>query len=247
VHIIIPALTYNGSVLDTTLNTVVLVILIAALAAQKRSPWWITFVAMVALQVVLWFALEAAGISVVWSGLAGAALVELGAGRTSSRHTVASDRPPAAIITAPTRRRLLIAAAVVAMAAIVYYAVALPPISTVAHLLALLVGAGIHTVARGISRRSASRQNPDSMGTTEPLAPFRLPNRIHKQMLEKWPEYYGYDDELHYGIWGDAGLLITREKDGYRVDRRADRSNYYDQFRFRTPSFRKMTRRLLQE
>jgi hypothetical protein len=246
VHIIIPALTYNGSVFDTALNAVVLVILITALTVQSRSPWWITLVAMMTLQLVLWFALEASGISVVWSGLAGAALVDLVGRRLSSRRTPAPARLSRA--TDPESRQWVLATAVgIAAAAMVFYAVALPPITTVAHVLALVVGAGIHALTRWVARRRADRRARKITDTQEAQVPFRLPERLHKRMLEKWPEYNGFDDELYYGIWGDAGLLITREKDGYRVDRRADRSNYYDQFRFRTTSRRTLERRLLQE
>ena len=142
---------------------------------------------------------------------------------------------------------MLTATILVALATLVYFAVTLPPLSTVAHLLSLGIGAGVHTVARSAVRRRASRHERTTEAPLTESGPFRLPERLHQQMLEKWPEYYGYNDELHYGIWGDAGLLITREKDGYRVDRRADRSNYYDQFRFRTSSFRQLQRRLLQE
>jgi hypothetical protein len=125
VHIIIPALTYDGSVFDTALNAVVLVIMITALAVQSRSTWWITLVAMVVLQVVLWFALEASGISVVWSGLAGAALVDLVERRLSSRRTSAPARLPHATDPGP-RQSVLATAAGIAVAAMVFYAVALP-------------------------------------------------------------------------------------------------------------------------
>jgi hypothetical protein len=236
VHIIIPALTYDGSVFDTALNAVVLVILITALVLQSRSPWWITFVTMAVLQVVLWFALEATGISVVWSGLAGAALVDLVVGRLPDRGA-----------SAPSRRWMLATAVTVSIAAITFYVVALPPLSTVAHLLALMVGAGLHTLIRRSSRRCAAKKTEDFRNTPEGSVPLRLPERLHRSMLEKWSEYHEFDDRLYYGNFGEVGLLITRDKDGYRVDRRADRSNYYDQFRFRTTSFRELKRRLLQE
>jgi hypothetical protein len=246
VHIIIPALTYNGSVFDTALNAVVLVILITALAVQSRSTWWITLVAMVALQVALWVALEASGISVVWSGLAGAALVDFVERHLASRRTPAPARLSHA--TDPESRQWVLATAVgVAVATMVFYAVALPPITTVAHVLALVVGSGIYALTRRVTHWRADRHARKVTDIPETPVPFRLPERLHKKMLEKWPDYDEFDSELHYGIWGDAGLLITREKDGYRVDRRADRSNYYDQFRFRTTSRRTLERRLLQE
>jgi hypothetical protein len=113
--------------------------------------------------------------------------------------------------------------------------------------LALVVGAGVYALTRKVAQRRADRHARKVTDIPEAPVPFRLPERLHKRMLEKWPDYDEFDDELRYGIWGDAGLLITREKDGYRVDRRADRSNYYDQFRFRTTSRRTLERRLLQE
>ena len=243
----IPALTYNGSAFDTMLNAAVLVILIVALAIQRRSPWWISLVVMVVVQVTLWSTLGATGVSVLWSGLTGVAVVEFVAGRESSGRTPTATRSSTATSPLSRRRWMLTATILVALATLVYFAVTLPPLSTVAHLLSLGIGAGVHTVARSAVRRRASRHERTTEAPLTEAGPFRLPERLHQQMLEKWPEYYGYNDELHYGIWGDAGLLITREKDGYRVDRRADRSNYYDQFRFRTSSFRQLQRRLLQE
>jgi hypothetical protein len=135
---IIAALTYDGSIVDTVLNAVVLIVVLAALVAQRRSPWWITLAVMTVLQVALWFAMGVVGFSLVWSGLTGAILVELIAQRRS-----------------PSRRWVLVVSAAVAGAAIIYYAVTFPPVTTIAHLLAVLVGAGIHALAR---KRLAAKQ-----------------------------------------------------------------------------------------
>lgn len=132
---IISALTYDGSVFDTVLNAVVLVIVLAALLAQGRSPWWVVAIVVVVLQVVLWFALDVVGFSLVWSGLAGAAIVEFIAARRAKR-----------------RWSALAVGVVASLAAILYYAVALPPITTIAHLLALLVGVGLTALARRVRR-----------------------------------------------------------------------------------------------
>ena len=129
---IINALTYNGSYLDTTINAGVLILLVAALLRHRRWRWWIALVVLAALQVVLWFAVGVVGFSLVWAGLAGAAVV---------------------IYRRATRRRWLLAVAVlVALIAIVYYAVTFPPISTVAHLLALALGVGIQALAQRRTR-----------------------------------------------------------------------------------------------
>jgi hypothetical protein len=162
---ILDALTYNGSVLDTILNAVVLVVLCLAVAVQARRPWLITLVTLAIVQVALWFGLGATGISVVWSGLAGAALVDLvsrpsptprpslAEARETPNHQI-SDRET------PDRRWMLRAALVVALAAIAYYAVALPLISTVAHLLALVVGAAVHLGARRLVGRTVTSKTP---------------------------------------------------------------------------------------
>jgi hypothetical protein len=192
---IFDALTYNGSVFDTILNAVVLVVLCVAVAVQARRPWLITFVTLAIVQVALWFGLGATGISVVWSGLAGAALVDLvsrpsptprpslAEARETPNHQI-SDRetpdrgtpdgeaPDGGIPDrgtpdrgtpdrgTPDRRWMLRAALVVAFAAIAYYAVALPLISTVAHLLALVVGAAVHLGARRLVGRTVTSKTP---------------------------------------------------------------------------------------
>jgi hypothetical protein len=182
---ILDALTYNGSVLDTILNAVVLVVLCLAVAVQARRPWLITLVALAIVQVALWFGLGATGISVVWSGLAGAALVDLVSRpsptprpslaearetpdhQISDRETPDRDTPDRETPDretpdreTPDRRWMLRAALVVAFAAIAYYAVALPLISTVAHLLALVVGAAVHLGARRLVGRTVTSKTP---------------------------------------------------------------------------------------
>jgi hypothetical protein len=202
---IFDALTYNGIVLDTILNAVVLVVLCVAVAVQARRPWLITFVTLAIVQVALWFGLGATGISVVWSGLAGAALVDLvsrpsptprpslAEARGTPNHQISdrgtpdrgtpdretpdggipdrgiSDRETPDRETpdretpdreTPDRRWMLRAALVVALAAIAYYAVALPLISTVAHLLALVVGAAVHLGARRLVGRTVTSKTP---------------------------------------------------------------------------------------
>ena len=139
--LIITALGYDGSVLDTALNAVVLIAVLTALSAQRRSPWWIVLIVMAVLQVALWLAAGAVGFSVVWAGLAGAVVVELGV-RSGSR---------------PRQHSMLVIALVVVLAAIIYYAVTLPLITTIAHLLALVLGVGIQMLARRILRTSGAR------------------------------------------------------------------------------------------
>ena len=139
--LIITALGYDGSVLDTVLNAVVLIAVLTALSAQRRSPWWIVLIVMAVLQVALWLAAGAVGFSVVWAGLAGAVVVELGV-RSGSR---------------PRQHSMLVIALVVVLAAIIYYAVTLPLITTIAHLLALVLGVGIQMLARRILRTSGAR------------------------------------------------------------------------------------------
>lgn len=226
-QIFIPALTYNGSVLDTALNICVLAVVIAPFVGQSRSLWWITLLVMVELQVALWLALNATGISVVWAGLAGAVIVDRVAARRGTGQPVAASGSS----------RLSSVTIGVAIAAIAYYAVTLPPISTVAHLLAVGVGAAVHALVRTVERRESA-----------PTAgPFRLPERVHHRMLERWPEYHASDRVLTYDAWGEAGLRISLVDGGYCVERRADRSNVYGDVRFWTRSRRDLCRRLLRE
>jgi hypothetical protein len=255
--VILDALTYNGSAFDTILNAVVLMVLIVGVALQTRWPWRITFVGTAVMQVALWFGLGATGISVVWSGLAGAALVDLGVQRRSARRSSSGEQSPrssgeqpsvspakqsSVSPVVPVRRWMLRAAVVVAFAAIAYYAVVLPPISTVAHLLAVVVGGGIQAGARYLARRIAAPK----VFQKEP-GPFRLPKAVHARLLETWPDYRESDDSLSYETVTGTGLLISRNSDGFRVERRPERSNTYDELRFRTSSRRELHRRLLQE
>jgi hypothetical protein len=263
--VILGALTYNGSAFDTIVNTVVLMVLIVGVALQTRWPWRITFVGTAVMQVALWFGLGATGISVVWSGLAGAALVDLGVQRRSARRSSSGEQSPTSSgeqsprssgeqpsvspvkqssvsPVVPVRRWMLRAAVVVAFAAIAYYAVVLPPISTVAHLLAVVVGGGIQAGARYLARRIAAPK----VFQKEP-GPFRLPKAVHARLLETWPDYRESDDSLSYETVTGTGLLISRNSDGFRVERRPERRNTYDELRFRTSSRRELHRRLLQE
>ena len=137
---IVRALTYNGSVLDTVLNAIVLIVLVAALLTQRRSPWWTALVVVVVVQIAVWFALGVVGFSLVWSGLAGVAAVDLLVRRGTSG------------------RWMLRGALIIALAALLYYAVTVPPISTIAHLLAVAVGAGIHALALRAPRHLSARR-----------------------------------------------------------------------------------------
>lgn len=96
-------------------------------ASRLGSRWVGCFLIALAVQVLLWFIVDAVGVSVIWATMAGYSLVL----RTTRREAYT-----------PGRRRLLTVALVSVLIGIVYYAVTLPFITTVAHVVAVLLGIG---------------------------------------------------------------------------------------------------------
>ncbi|SKB39554.1 hypothetical protein [Luteibacter sp. 22Crub2.1] len=138
--LIIRSLTYDGSVLHTTINVALLAITTTGNAWAWRArpfrawlPWLSVFVVMTAIQIGLWFLANAAGISCIWSALAGVALIQW-------QRTGAQDRA--------SRLALAIAAAA-GLVGIALYLVWLPPITTIAHLISAVVGALLYGAVAG--------------------------------------------------------------------------------------------------
>lgn len=143
-QIIVAGLTYNGSLLHIPINYgLIAITLVPFLApgahgsARLGSRWVGCFLIALAVQVLLWFVVDAVGVSVIWATMAGYSLML----RTTRREAYTPDR-----------RRLLTVALVCALIGIVYYAVTLPFITTVAHVIAVLLGIGIFFI---LPRRSA--------------------------------------------------------------------------------------------
>jgi hypothetical protein len=130
IQTLIDGATYAGEVKHIVVNYLMLLITIlpivmygsAGQAKIKRAAFWVLFI-MAAFQVFLWFAVAAVGISVTWCALGGVNFV-----------TVLKYRE--------YRRPLYYISIVATVIAIVYYAFILQKEVTVAHLAAVILGAG---------------------------------------------------------------------------------------------------------
>ena len=145
-QVIVAGLTYNGSLLHIFINySLIALTLVPFLAPGAHGSsrlgyhWAPCFLIALAVQILLWFIADAVGVSVIWATMAGYSLVL----RTTRREAYTPDR-----------RRLLTVALVSALIGIVYYAVTLPFITTVAHVIAVLLGIGIFSIVPGRFRRA---------------------------------------------------------------------------------------------
>ncbi|MBX3014608.1 MAG: hypothetical protein KF832_24020 [Caldilineaceae bacterium] len=122
------SLTYEGHWLHAWLNAMLIVLTVLPFLRAPRPPGWrphqgwkLCLGIITLLQVALWFLADAVGVSLIWCAMAGFLAGESWRGGF-------------------TQNRLAQAALLAALAAIVYYAIAFPLITTVAHLVAVLVG-----------------------------------------------------------------------------------------------------------
>lgn len=133
-------LTYEGQVRDLVINyaLVVLVLLpyvVVATDAKGSGDWaWAACLAVaLVVQVLLWFAVGATGVSIVWSALAAFTLMDLWRGDIGR---------------AQPNTFLALLALGGAGTGIVYYALTFPRITTIAHLCAVLLGIVVWFVKR---------------------------------------------------------------------------------------------------
>ncbi len=135
---LIDGFTYNGSALHIIINYAVLFfsVLPHLTAAQKkgRRIFWLVLLISLLVQVALWFIFKGAGISVIWCSLAGYNLLLF---RRTKLKT--GDR----------NKTLFLISLFTALAGIIYYAVTLPPITTIAHVVGLLMGIGLFYLFNG--------------------------------------------------------------------------------------------------
>ncbi len=133
-------LTYEGQIRDVLINyTLIILVLLPYVFAEQRTggsrDWaWAAILAIALLvQVLLWFAVRATGVSIIWSALAGFILMDLWRGGMGG-----------------AQRNTYLALLVLggAGAGIVYYALTYPPITTIAHLCAVLLGIAVWFVLR---------------------------------------------------------------------------------------------------
>ena|SRR5688500_8083243 len=131
-HTIGNGLSYGGQLLHIFINYALILLTVAPfllnghrLASSKQQGWIVNLVVITCLQVVVWFLAGGVGVSLIWCAMACFLALHYWRGGFAE---------------AEKRKRLTQVALIAALAAIVYYAVAFPVITTVAHLIALLVG-----------------------------------------------------------------------------------------------------------
>jgi membrane associated rhomboid family serine protease len=149
-QVIINGLTYEGQTLHIIINNtlIVLVIMLFLLfdirASRKESRAWLGCLAIaVIVQVAVWFAARAVGISVVgvsliWCMMMGYLLIDYSRGNLGR---------------AGCGRGLVLTALGIGCGGIVYYMVAFPAITTIAHLVAAGIGIGLFYLMRLIAAK----------------------------------------------------------------------------------------------
>lgn len=119
--------TYANHPFHYVLNySVLLVMLVPNLFGfgNNTKAWLVLFILFTILQISLWFLTGAVGISLIWCALAGYNLLVFFTYRKQEHATAL----------------LLLLSPLVALAAIVFYAIYFPPLTTIAHGIALVLG-----------------------------------------------------------------------------------------------------------
>lgn len=148
-------LSYNGSVLDAVLNYAMLVVAVGAGVlllrgqrpadgprARARAVWQgCALLGVCAFQLGLCLALGCSGVSIVWNAVVGFMLYQLAPSRLLLAAAPASDSGTApAVVPVGIGASAPLGAAVLAGGLDAYYAATAEPITTYAHLCALLLG-----------------------------------------------------------------------------------------------------------
>ncbi|MEO0470182.1 MAG: hypothetical protein AAF206_11215 [Bacteroidota bacterium] len=144
--ILIGGFFYRGNLLDIGINYLLLFLCLLpffhAKGRQKellgREWLWISLLFLV-LQIWIWFSEHETGISLIWSALAGVNLILIWRNWKEAEF-------------APRIRNLLIMSLIAVLLGDLYYAITLPPITTIAHGIASVVGMGVYGVMRLVGR-----------------------------------------------------------------------------------------------
>ena len=126
---------YDGQIRDVAINYALIAIALLPYVFAGWRPagstdwnWAACLGTALVVQVLLWFAARATGVSIIWSALAGYTLMELWSGGTG----IARQNGFPALVALGG-----------AGAGIVYYALIYPLITTIAHLCAVVLGIGV--------------------------------------------------------------------------------------------------------
>ena len=133
-QVIANSLTYEGQALHIIINYALVALTVVPFLCprcrgQRRSSyaWLGSLAAAAGVQVVVWFAAQAVGVSIIWCAMAGYLFIDYTRGNSGQ----AREKPQLAMV-----------ALVAAGLGIAYYAVTSPIETTVAHLVALVMGIG---------------------------------------------------------------------------------------------------------
>lgn len=143
-HTLSNGLTYEGQLLHIIINYTLIILTIVPFLLDRDSStnwkyrgWIVSFVIITSFQVAVWFLIDAVGVSLIWCTMAGYIVVYYWLdGLRQDKVT----------------NRLARVALLSAFAVMVYYAVVFPIITTVAHVVAVLIGIGLFFIMRSISK-----------------------------------------------------------------------------------------------
>lgn len=144
----IDGFTYNGSIKHSMINYVLILFTVLphlpAVRSQikgSRGRWIWTLMTTVFVQILLWFLLDVVGVSIIWCSMAGFNLLVLLKGETYNQHR---------------KKMLIIVSLLLSSIGIVYYAVNLPPITTIAHIIAAVMGVGLFYLGKHLPGQFSS-------------------------------------------------------------------------------------------
>lgn len=148
-HILGNGLTYEGQLLHIIINYTLIILTVAPFLLHRDSSnnrkhrgWLESFAIITFFQVVVWFAMNAVGVSLIWCTMAG--YIGVCYWRDGLRQEKVTNR-------------WTLVALLSAFAAIIYYAVVFPIITTVAHVVAVLIGIGLYFIMRSIYRNRSTK------------------------------------------------------------------------------------------
>lgn len=152
-EVIIRGATYSGSWFHTAINYALIAVVVLPylfpnqLNSGVRRTWVYPLVISIILQVAFWFTLGVQGVSIVWCVMTGFTAAVLFAQRRSER---------SANVRRNVRRTMIFSLAA-AFAGTVFYAVSFPPITTIAHVSAVILGITLFAALR-IVKSAAPRE-----------------------------------------------------------------------------------------
>ncbi len=131
---LIDGFSYDGNLKHSVINYLLIAFsllpyLVKANAAKASSNVWLSvFIISLVIQIINWFVFDVSGVSVIWCCMAGYNFMYI----LKSGDSMYTDN-----------KILFIVNLLTAIAGIVFYAITLPIITTWAHIIAVLAGAGL--------------------------------------------------------------------------------------------------------